>query len=445
MGIWDNYLNFLPGLWLLYSVPWLAGADVRLLTVAATSALAVLLGVETFRRLRGSTNVRPLLTAVAPALALIAIYYLSAFRDFLAYSHVASYWLLLATWAVAWRGRMHVVAGVLFGLCAASRPTMAVAAPILLIFFLRCASRRDAVRFIVPAAVSFFAVMLPFLVIDARATLYGIAGAYTEILLREVAADPTQAQGFALTGFLHAGGVLERYLAFAAIAQVPIWWLAWRRMRDETDALQFVALALLAFAFFAIVPFFYIFVPPLLLLTLSLPARCVDASISARLQVGTVACVFFGLFGVLLAATWFAPVKQIPEMAREGGFMLLDSRKALGGQQDLGWEDNSGATASILHDPDSFFGIPLHDRRAEALYIHVQSHHDEPMPLYLFVNGVEEKHIELQPGARETYRVPIASARLYRGTNRVRVHWPDYSAEHARAESVAVYSIRFGG
>lgn len=150
-------MTYLPALWLPMVPAFALGLDVRLVQVLAACAAGAIL---VWSRWSDGAGTPP---SPAVKLGLAAAFLLApATVAFAAIGHTSTYWLYLVLLLSALAARRWLLAGLACGLCAMARQTMWGAIPIVLLYAVRCAGRRELGRFalgggiVVAAFVPFF-------------------------------------------------------------------------------------------------------------------------------------------------------------------------------------------------------------------------------------------------------------------------------------------------
>jgi hypothetical protein len=421
VGHWWVAMTFMPGLWLPFSIPFLAGVDIRTWSLfGVVGACLLLLADGTANAVRArhrATRVACAATLLAPAFLLFA----ETFRFMMDYLHLGGYWLALVLWGLALRKGSHRLAGVLFALCVLSRPYMVLAVPLYAAWsWNRWRRDRSAVLGTWTAIIVTGSLLgLPFLLHDPRQFVAGVLVGYDQMLGYHIEVERWRTHGFGLTGLLFEWGGFAWKLRFALLSVGVLLVLTARRLHEARTLLLVVAAALFLFLWFAIIPWFYVFVSPLLLMALAAPAFGDDACrlddcpapIRGRLQGATAAGL--GLLLVLFVGFPFLP----PPRSVESGIFLRQGFDA------HGRVENDGQRAHRLVAPDAYFALPVHAIAHRWLVLDFAA--AAPPPPETFVDVyVNAEYIGSHPltGAGPLrVRLAVPRQNLFRGSNAVRL------------------------
>ncbi|MBX3727688.1 MAG: hypothetical protein KF858_00755 [Candidatus Sumerlaeia bacterium] len=421
VGHWWVAMTFMPGLWLPYSIPFLAGVDIRtwsLFGVVGACLLLVAGGTANAVHARDrATRIACAATLLAPAFLLFG----ETFRFMMDYLHLGGYWLALVLWGLALRKGSHRLAGVLFALCVLSRPYMVIAVPFYAAWSWNT-WRRDRMAVLhtwVAMLATGSLVGLPFLLHDPRQFIAGVLVGYDQMLGYHIEVERWRTHGFGLTGLLFECGWFDWKLRFALLSVGVLLVLTARRLHDACALLLVVAAALFLFLGFAIIPWFYVFVSPLLLMALAAPTFGDDrdqldtcrSPIRRRLVGATAA----GL-GLLLALFVGFPFLSPPDS-------VADARHLRQGFDAHGWVVNDGQTRHLITAPDAYFALPVEDITHRWLVLDFDCTASPPPDAFVDVYVNTEfigSHPLTGPGALRV-RLAVPRQNLFRGANAVRL------------------------
>lgn len=286
-GLWVTYVPaWLPALWLPY-VPavWL-GFDLRLIGLLAALLTAVLLGVARWSPRTGSDrSVDGPLTAWLRLVCAGALLLAPAAVWFGAIGHTQTYWLYLTAFLWALSRRWWGLAGLGLGLSVMSRHTVLPILPLLVLFAWRCLAPRERRWLAIGAAAVVVVLVLPF----------GVQGMWQFAIGSPIWYMKFGDQGwhgprwwvthtFGLSTFLYPLGLSRAIPWVGAMLLAAVYVLAYRRVRDVTSCVRYLALILLVVQVSVPTPFRYEFFPVLLVLSslpLLAPARPDGAAVAA--------------------------------------------------------------------------------------------------------------------------------------------------------------------
>lgn len=365
---WWVWLTFLPGLWLPFSVPFLAGVDIRIWSAAGLGAAGWLLFLDAAFGLVRSESWRSRAALLPAAVAPFVLLHATTFFETLPILHLGGFWLFVVAWAMCLKHGSNFLAGLFFGLCVLSRPYMVVLIPFHGVFSYwqwRDGNRSAVWRTWSAAAIAFLAVMVPFLLVDAKGVVYGTLVGYEQALTHHVESNRWTAHGYGLTGLLSEIGLYETKLLLAAILELTLLAFVAPRLRTARAMLIVSALALFLFLGFSIIPWFYTFVTPALILTVGVPAfeagDDVPPSPAVRRRFVVVGFLFPAiLLGGLIARSLFDQPERLTIQAEGGTDALFESKYLHLGFDTAGWVENTGARGFAMMRADAYFSIPVH-------------------------------------------------------------------------------------
>lgn len=428
---WNSYMTYLPGLWLPFALPYSMGLDIRTWMLVATLLMGAMCVLWVAIRVAEGVTLRETAGALMPLAVPWLLFHTWAFEHFFTSVHVAGFWLTLMLWTMAVLMGFPRIGAVLFSIAAASRPYMVVVGPFYALYLFRLwqRDRRAAYELFVWLCVPFAMLMLPFLLIDAKATLYGLTTAYDDICRAIIYTDPTVVEGFGLTAFFQKNGLDAWRNKVMGMLMLGLLALAWFRMRSEEDLLRFSAAALMLFMCFTVIPFFYIFVGPLVMLALLNPGAGRLAALEPKVRGGflVVGVVLMVLLWTAVAWRWLThPVRRMGYTVEGGTHRYFEARRLMTGFPEHYWQSNTGTAAAPLVANHHFVAIPSREAKAQSLDILFDIPPSGQLPrFHVAINGHPAGNIggpEFK-GHSATVRVPAGGWHV--GLNRVhlaRVH-----------------------
>lgn len=276
---WQTHMVYLPGLWLPFALAQILGLSDMWVSFSSTVlvlGIFVLAATDAWNRCRvaegrdqgGRWGSRAALFSCY-ALLLGGLFFL---KNFSAIMHTSPLWFYLSLFCYfAITGRPNA-ASALLGVCCASRASAIVLVPAWFLYLLR-SDRKRLVSGVLFLAVPFAALVGPFLLWNAREFVfstiswYGISSARVWELRPEWVTE-----SFGLTSVLLRLGMGSWRLAVQVAGQLCVYLLAWRRVRTIQDCLHFMAWALLLFYMTVPVPYGYIYLECVLLLSFAVLA-----------------------------------------------------------------------------------------------------------------------------------------------------------------------------
>lgn len=260
---WPIHLPYPPALWAAYIPATLAGVDLRTTALVCLAIMGMI----------WSMQFKGLLVRRAPSgplwgwTLLTGAFFLSPLiLRFVIHGHTAPYWLALTALPVLLRGRQNVASAAVLGLVCAMRQPAVLFVPILGWYWWRTLSWRRAFALIGVAAAISLLIYGPFLLRDPVAVLWTPLRQYATVGRETFAFNPAmilECIGFSNLFYL-AG--LERFLTHAALAIYAVVLIGnAKQMNTAAAATRVMALAALGFALLSPIPFYYEYVPGVIL------------------------------------------------------------------------------------------------------------------------------------------------------------------------------------
>jgi len=283
---WEAPLSYGPALWLPYMAPWLAHADLRVVTAWGqlfVPVLGMIVGAIAIGRGRVFAGLGAIAVAIAPLTD-------SQFVAFTLIGHTPAYWALLAAFAfVAAQRRHRLVAALLLGLLVCARTTMIALVPVFLIDDAR--SHPDGrVKVALVCTLAALAPFVPFFAANPRMVTYAMYGVYRHTIQGFVWHSTTWAvTTFGVTGILLRAGREHAVGIAQAAVMIGIYGCAWLDPRRGGSAVAWMAAALLAFSMTTLWPVNYIYYDVFLLIACGLIA---DPSVIGVAGLARIAAIF---------------------------------------------------------------------------------------------------------------------------------------------------------
>ncbi|MEQ8819915.1 MAG: glycosyltransferase family 87 protein [Sumerlaeia bacterium] len=451
---WSIPLTYTPGHWLSFSPAYLLGLDIRAWSVACLAVLALGLPAwALWRASRQRTWGRALLAALPAAIPLILLR-AGPFAGFLPHLHVSVFWLLLFLWVAALRGGRDFLAGLLFGLCITVRPYLILAVPLYAIYGWRRWREGGALAlrgltWHVAGGLLASLIVLPFLLMNPEAFLHGYTSWYDAGSRYLIERNPNLLLGFGLTGLLDRLGLFEWKGAFGLSGMLVVWGLGAWRLRGEGALVRFVGASLVLFLACAIIPWYYGFVGPLVLLALSPPALDTDSPIPAPSWTAGAWVLSGGaIIAFLFAWTAFRPPLHLEAPAAGGDNALFESRLDSTGFADQGWVENRGWGYRPLAGPYTTTGLPVQDVTFRTVQLTFEATSPTlTLGAAVSLNTEELGVADLSFSGRQTVSFTVPAKTLRRGTNLVflQILLDDRTAtpEEVRQAGLRLWQVRF--
>lgn len=449
VGHWYQASVYPPFLWLQYTLPYWFAVDLRTLTSASLLVLSVAMFGHAIVGAASTASWPARVACAVPAAVPLLLFVLPTWRESLLIVQTPCLWMMCAFLALAVRTRSWLASGILLALCACSRPWFLFAIPPMLV--LSVANRRamgadGLARFWGGLVVTGGAIGLPFLMFDPEAFLGNMLGSYSQYHGLTVANDPTTRHGFGFSQLLATLRIEDAAMPIALAVQAALFALACMRVRDERGAVRAMAVNLLWFSAFALVPFFYIFVEGLLLLAFAGPGtalehasrRCVGRVRAAMAALGIAA-----LFG-FMAAGMFARPQVVPRTP----MVVADSVLLIAGFDRQGWVSRSGGEPFALADRHAYLSASTEHPRLTKLALDIEAQ-DVPADTWLEVvlNGEPIGGIALGEGGRREHQLHVPRRNLKYGGNEIALHVGGRYGETSWTpgpSAIRIFGVRIG-
>lgn len=464
VAYWEIPLTYFPGVWLPYTVPWMLGVDIRILGAASFAAMGAMLLALFLRRAAAARDGLALVEAFPLAFLCLAIMHIPAYRGFLPALHVLPFWLFVVCWGVYFINRSWFVSGLFLGLCAAGRPYMIVVAPLLLMWAARNwrGERRGVLLHALGAAIPCVVLGAPFFLVDPRAFLFGVLEWYDFASQFHLEAERWRTHGFGFSGVLwelsgaRTAPPFTWKMPIAWAVQAALWAIAWPRIQSPAQMLRLSAAALFAMLWFAVIPFFYAYTAPMLLIAIAQAHRG-DSDASSASDTSPAwrvwmrwgfASVALASLAILLGVAQFAPPRPERLAGLNGEMLLVEQIKLVRGFDNDGWAANTLAAGHRVADTHAFLGVPCIEQASRAVEIWFDVESPQPgAAAEVYLNGEPLGVLPLDVPPGEPRVLPLPRKSLYRGTNMMRLRLVRDGArlppEDAAALGLRLWQVRF--
>ncbi|MDK2971100.1 MAG: hypothetical protein PWP23_855 [Candidatus Sumerlaeota bacterium] len=431
VGHWWLWLTFMPGLWLPYSIPFFLSVDIRTWCMGTLAAASLLLFLRGAGGAAQSRHWATALACVAPVAVPFFLLWTETFGGFLSILHLGGFWLTLVLWCLALRAGSHFLAGVLFAFAVLSRPYMVVLVPFYAAWSFRHwrENRSDVVRAWAGMVLTGLVVAFPFFVHDPKAFLGGVLSGYDIQLSYHVSSNRWATHGFGFTGLLQELDVFDWKMRVALLLEVFFFVAVCRRIRDAQTLLTASAAALFLFLWFTIIPFFYTFVAPLIILAMAAPSFGPDRVCPAALPhamrrrwILAVAVTCTVLVGFFVLRPLFDVRERIPWLALDGTDNLFESKELQQGFDAYGWVDNTGSKERRVTLPNAYFSLPVRDLTHRLLVVEYECATPRADGFVdVCVNNEYLGSYKLDQPGRQTGYLLVPRKNLFVGGNQVRL------------------------
>ncbi len=372
VGHWTSWLTFQPGHWLPFSIPFLSGVDIRVWQTFSLIAMSALLVFQGFWFLSRSKDWRGICSAIVVWVIPVILLRSWSFKGFLPAVHVAGFWFNMVVWAMLLIHGYRKSAALALGFCFITRPYMIFVGPLYLIYLWRTEERKTSgLGLGLISSLPFLFMMLPLLIVGAKSVVLGMLDAYENLLAYQIEINKSAPYGFALTGFLYHFDLFAWKRVGALILEVILLAGAVKWLKNDRDMVYFTAVAIFFFNSFAIIPYFYIFIAPAVLLCMAPPIDelYISRSSPKKMPLLLSASSGFCLYGLFIISMIFFPPKK-PAVAQGGPPGDLSAyRLTLGGMNSYGWISNGGETSTAFADANAYIALPVQDRSSGRLEI----------------------------------------------------------------------------
>jgi len=275
---YDLPLTFMPLLWGSYLPAVLFGLDLRIVGLAA-SAVIMILYLKIFHdQFRAAADVSlgqperegASAAALATLFLMLMFSYSTAITAFSIIGHTQPLWMYVALFAYFFLRDDVGPAAFFLALSVASRQTMVVLVPFAYIYWLKSLQRREVLKSALLFAGVTGVLCLPFAMVSPESFLIRPLHHYAELgryYMAEQASQHHILSTFGFASLFYLNG-LDGYLGAVSFA---VWgFMVWRGSRGidgRSSALTWMGVTLFLFYFFSPIPWFYIYIPALLLLS----------------------------------------------------------------------------------------------------------------------------------------------------------------------------------
>ena len=428
VAAWELPLTFTPGLWLPYSLPWLAGVGIRFVGAAAAAAAGLACIGWAAWRIAEAGSAREVVAAVPVLFLPAAMLSLEYFDDFLSASHLVVYWAVAVFAAMAVRLRLHATSGLLLGWLVIARVYMVLLFPFVGLYAWRLwrEDRRAAVRLLVCFAAPGVLLAVPFFLWDPAWYTRGFLAGYGEQLSWHIEQTPYFVHGLGWTGLLGKLDAAGAGTGLGLVLQVPLWVHAWRRLRTERDLLLYGAAGLVVFLSFSMVPWFYIYGALLVFLAFAPPAVVAGGAPpvlsrrAAHLVVAGTAAAAVLLMAVVMLWARGRDVRYGEFPADADSALYFEARRTLWGFDYHAWVSNSEDDWRLVTGQDAFVAMPVRDVAAGRVVIALRG--TEPAAqAHVHINNEYAGTHQLPEGEGGVVSLPVPEGNLFRGGNLLRV------------------------
>ncbi|MGC9328684.1 MAG: hypothetical protein ACP5I1_13695 [Candidatus Hinthialibacter sp.] len=275
---WEIRFVYGPGLWGPFILPYLAGVDLRLMTLLCGMAIpAVILMYAILWA--GVYHDGPLALLMIITSFVICNNY--AFIMFFPVAHTFVYWPFFLLFCLAIQTKRLWTATILLGWLLLCRTTMISIAPVYFIFLFKT-QRKTIFQHAGLFLLTVILPMLPFIVWDYQSLLDNMILNYTTVIKAYAWNTPDVINiSFGLTPLLvqlH----LERCAFFAQVAILLLFYIILFRIHDADQWLMCMPYALLLFSFTTIWPVMYLFLDVFIFLTAIIAAKIMASVYNVR-------------------------------------------------------------------------------------------------------------------------------------------------------------------
>ncbi|HUT25541.1 MAG TPA: hypothetical protein VM492_14440 [Sumerlaeia bacterium] len=266
VGHWQIPLTYPPGHWLCYTPAYFFKMDLRYVSAFCEVAVSLILCFHAWqwrRRIRGFWILVPIVLFIA-----FSFYCLQPMRVFQRALHIAPYWLIVVLWAWTTKRRCWLTSALFLGWACVARPTFCVSVPFWLVFLWKGRRELPVWRMLLACATTGFLIGFFFFVRDPGAFLVGVVSWYEEGAAYLIRERPELGMMIGWSGPLGAVGLFRYKVAVGAFVVLVLVAISFFRMRTPDDLLAYSSVGMILFLMFSVIPFFYIFYPPLFVLFL---------------------------------------------------------------------------------------------------------------------------------------------------------------------------------
>ncbi len=436
VGHWYTSSAYMPGLWLSFTVPYWFNVDIRAWQICAVALLSmVMLGYAGYMAATARSLPRRI-AVIVPAIVPFAIFLLPHFSDFLMRVHVAGLWLVVALFALSLRTRSFLTAGIMLALCVLFRIWFIFAIPYMIIYFMQNRSWigwNGIIRFWIALIFTGMAIGGPFFAFEPGAFLANTIGSYETHLITAIDANPMLAHGFGLSGLLYKLNMSIHLMVLALSTQAILLVLLIGRPSTERSVLRQIAVSVLFLSFFALVPFFYLTVPTLILFAFAGTSVTSDEEnaigtisrpTAARMRWSVVAA-YVVVQMILIGLCMFGRPKTLPgnfdgmdNLRLDQAFYLQD------GFEHAGWVHNLDLWPRQLDAANAYFSIVVNYPRLRHFYLVIDVQNPRPgVVMDVTINGEKlDPPVALDTTGKRWVKWDVPRKNMYFGMNKVSLH-----------------------
>lgn len=433
-GSWDIPMTYMPGLWLAYSPAFLLKFDLRLISAFSALASAFLVMSHSWGVLRNRPRNWWLLI---PAAAIgIWLFTVPPFPDFQRISHTSPFWLILVLWAVCAKEKFWLSSAFFYGWALCARPTMIITLPIWCIFLFKNRRNLPLINMLLVWGLSGLLWGFFFFLKSPRDFNAGILGWYEEGSLLNIKRDPQLLLLIGFTGMLEKVGLFawKLYVAAGLAGLVTLW--AIKKVKNANQMVAFSCVAMLFFLGCSVIPWFYIYFPPLLALAVAAwPDPPPDGSCKSRFLAFQPAGRVWIPLGLAFLATLLAGLGTFQDGRKSSTAGKLMAHQVPAGENILvGFGENWTEGKKIV-STECNFAIPETRVTARTLrldFLATDSPLKAPWRVFVFLNGEALGSAVINPDSLPgAFSFSVPRGNLLRGLNLVHLSFRQPAEEAA--------------
>ncbi len=267
---WRVTLTYMPGMWMPYLPAQLLDVDLRHTGLAFSAGTMALLLIASFK------NSRDTEIMIGGWIVIVCFCLSPAIARFSINGHTYPLWFYISVFCFGMLRGYYKMAAIFFGLMLATRQTSIVYLPFVLVFFWRQNDWRSLTVCLAMMGFACSALCLPYAAIDFRTFLLDPMDAYNKMAFWDFQlGDRSYASrtiGFAYT-IKTLGWMTDlSWIRYGLLILLPL--IAWLCVKDTISLLVSMGAAGILFAIIAPVPWYYIYVPPILILSFAVLGEC---------------------------------------------------------------------------------------------------------------------------------------------------------------------------
>ena len=250
---WRPTLPYGPPLWLPFTLPVFARADVRILTlITYTTVVAIFCLTAAY-----SAAARRWMASLTVAAGAVFLALHPDIHAFYPIAHTPVYWPLLICFAALLRANRWTAAAAVLGLLVSTRTPMLSLVPVFLMAAYH--QRRFTASVLMWFGLAALAPLVPFVVRDASAVRYAMYGSYENTVKKGVWLTNDIFNTYGSTAWLLERG-LNQFVEIAQLASMlVVYAAAWRALAARANPAPWLTLALLVFSLTTLWPVSYLF------------------------------------------------------------------------------------------------------------------------------------------------------------------------------------------